>query len=227
MTKLSAKNDSRGAAIRLMGAASAIAMMTMLSSPAFAQATPAAEEDAGDDIVVTGILASIESSVGAKREEVSIVEVVSAEEIGKLPDVSIAESLARLPGLTAQRVGGRAQVISIRGLAPDFSTTLLNGRQQASSGDNRGVEFDQYPSELLNSVVVYKTPDANVSGMGLSGTVDLRTVRPLTYGRRAIALNIRGELTSGRQLNDDVRTYGGRASFSYIDQNESGTLGWA
>lgn len=227
MTKLSAKTDSRGAAIRLMGAASAIAMMTMLSSPAFAQATTPAEEDTGDDIVVTGILASIESSVGAKREEVSIVEVVSAEEIGKLPDVSIAESLARLPGLTAQRVGGRAQVISIRGLAPDFSTTLLNGRQQASSGDNRGVEFDQYPSELLNSVVVYKTPDANVSGMGLSGTVDLRTVRPLTYGRRAIAFNIRGELTSGDQLNDDVRNYGGRASFSYIDQNESGTLGWA
>lgn len=227
MTKLSAKTDSRGAVIRLMGAASAIAMMTMLSSPAFAQATTPAEEDAGEDIVVTGIQASIANSVSVKREEVSIVEVVSAEEIGKLPDVSIAESIARLPGLTAQRVGGRAQVISIRGLAPDFSTTLLNGRQQASSGDNRGVEFDQYPSELLRQVVVYKTPDANVSGMGLSGTIDLRTVRPLDTNDRVIAVNLRGELTSGNRLNSDVRNYGGRFSISYVDQNESGTLGWA
>src|SRR3546814_3350631 len=75
-----------------------------------------------------------------------------------LPDVSIAEALARLPGLTSQRINGRSQVISIRGFAPGFGTTLLNGRQQASSGDNRAVEFDQYPSELLSSVVVYK-PD--------------------------------------------------------------------
>src|SRR3546814_14849199 len=121
-----------------------------------------------------------------------------------LPDVSIAEALARLPGLTSQRVNGRSQVISIRGFAPDFGTTLLNGRQQASSGDNRAVEFDQYPSELLSSVVVYKTPDAGIAGMGLSGTADLRTVRPLAYGKQAIALDLRGELTSGGKLHDDV-----------------------
>src|SRR3546814_11310553 len=63
--------------------------------------------------------------------------------------------------------------------------------------------------------------------MGLSGTADLRTVRPLAYGKQAIAMNLRGELTSGGKLNDDVRNRGGRASFSYIDQNEDGTLGWA
>ena len=122
-----------------------------------------------------------------------MVEAVSAEEIGKLPDVSIAESIARLPGITAQRVGGRAEIISIRGFSPDFTTVLLNGRQQASSGFNRAVEFDQYPSELMGSVVVYKTPDASIAGMGLAGTVDLRTIRPLEYGKRAIALNLRGQ----------------------------------
>jgi iron complex outermembrane receptor protein len=190
-----------------------------------AEQVPVKDEDG--EIIVTGIKYGIATSLDIKKEELSIVEAVSAEEIGKLPDVSIAESIARLPGLTAQRVGGRAQAISIRGLAPDFATTLLNGRQQASSGDNRGVEFDQYPSELLSGVVIYKTPDADISGMGLSGTVDLRTVRPLAYGKRAIAFNIRGELTSGKKLNDDVRNYGGRASASYIDQNDAGTLGWA
>jgi iron complex outermembrane receptor protein len=88
------------------------------------------------------------------------------------------------------------------------------------------VEFDQYPSELLSSVVVYKTPDASIAGMGLSGTVDMRTVRPLAFGKKAIALNLRGEVNSGSQLNDDIRKYGFRASASYIDQSEDGTLGW-
>ena len=206
-------------------AVSSIALLAAMPTSASAQAAPDEADDG--EIVVTGIKYGIAESINLKRDQLSIVEAVSAEDIGKLPDVSIAESIARLPGLAAQRVGGRAQTISIRGLGPDFSTTLLNGRQQASSGDNRGVEFDQYPSELLASVVVYKTPDADVSGMGLSGTVDLRTVRPLAYGKRAFAVNLRGERTSGKQLNDDVRNYGGRFSASYIDQNESGTLGWA
>ena len=170
------------------------------------------------EIVVTGIRRGIQSSLDTKRREQGIVEAVSAEDIGKLPDVSIAESIARLPGLAAQRVNGRAQYISIRGLAPDFTTTLLNGRQQASSGDNRAVEFDQYPSELLASVVIYKTPDANIAGFGLSGTADLRTVRPLTFKNRTVAVNVRGELNEDGNLNAEINDLGARASISYIDR---------
>jgi iron complex outermembrane receptor protein len=101
-----------------------------------------------------------------KKGSEMIVEAVSAEDIGKLPDLSITDSLARLPGLTAQRLNGRSQVISVRGLSPDFTTALLNGREQVTVGDNRGIEFDQYPSEMLSSVVVYKTPDASLIGQG-------------------------------------------------------------
>ena len=192
--------------------------------PADATPTPGdsdanADQQSSDQaIVVTGIRRSIQTSVNTKRNNQSIVEAVSAEEIGKLPDISIAESIARLPGLAAQRVGGRAQSISIRGLAPDFTTTLLNGRQQASSGDNRAVEFDQYPSELLSSVVIYKTPDANISGFGLSGTADLRTVRPLDFKERTVAVNLRGEVNTGGRLNQDVNDQGWRGSVSYIDK---------
>ena len=208
--------------------ASAAAITLALAGSASAQQAPApAADDTVDAIVVTGIRAGIQNSINIKKNETSIVEAVSAEDIGKLPDVSIAESIARLPGLAAQRVNGRAQVISIRGLAPDFTTTLLNGRQQASSGDNRAVEFDQYPSELLSSVVIYKTPDAQVSGMGLSGTADLRTVRPLEYGKRTLAVNLRGEKTSGKKLNDDSRNTGGRFSLSYINQFADDTIGVA
>lgn len=179
---------------------------------------PTDQQAPSDEIVVTGIRRSIATSIDTKRREQGIVEAVSAEDIGKLPDISIAESIARLPGLAAQRVNGRAQVISIRGLAPDFTTTLLNGRQQASSGDNRAVEFDQYPSELLASVVIYKTPDANIAGFGLSGTADLRTVRPLNFKERTVAINVRGEVNEDGDLNHDVDNWGGRASISYIDR---------
>ena len=193
------------------------------TAPGDVNAQPPADEGA---IVVTGIRRSLQDSIEIKRNSASVVEAVSAEEIGKLPDVSIAESIARLPGIAAQRVKGRAEIVSIRGFSPDFTTVLLNGRQQASSGFNRAVEFDQYPSELMASVVVYKSPDASISGMGLAGTVDLRTIRPLEYGKRAIAVNLRGQLDQGGGRNKDYSKYGWRGSVSYIDQNDDGTLGW-
>lgn len=213
---------------RLLGGAAlgAVAVLAFAGG-ASAQAAQEPQDDTTqvDEIVVTGIRSSIESSIAAKRQNSSIVEVVTAEDIGKLPDVSIAESLARLPGLATQRLDGRAQVISIRGLAPDFTTSLLNGREQVSSGDNRGVEFDQYPSELLGSVLVYKTPDSALIGQGLAGTADLRTIRPLEYGRRAIALNARYEWNDYGALNSGTEDTGQRYSLSFIDQFLDGKLG--
>ncbi|MGH8084592.1 MAG: TonB-dependent receptor plug domain-containing protein, partial [Lysobacter sp.] len=138
------------------------------SQPADEASAPAQESQATelDRVTVTGIRAGIENAIETKKTSTSIVESISAEDIGKLPDLSIAESIARLPGLTAQRVAGRASTISIRGLAENFGTTLLNGREQVSVGHNRGVEFDQYPSELISAVTVYKTPDASLVGQG-------------------------------------------------------------
>lgn len=177
-----------------------------------------------DSVVVTGIRAGIETSIETKRESTSIVEAVSAEDIGKLPDVSIAESIARLPGLSAQRVGGRAQVISVRGLSPDFATTLLNGREMVSTGDNRSVEFDQYPAELMSGVTVYKTPDAGLVGQGLSGTIDMRTVRPLDYSEPVVAVSgrlQRNSLGDAANADDD----GNRINASYIGQFADRTIG--
>ncbi|TXI86860.1 MAG: TonB-dependent receptor, partial [Cupriavidus sp.] len=125
------------------------------------------------------------------------------------------------------RLDGRGQVISIRGLAPDFTTALLNGREQVSTGDNRGVEFDQYPSELLSAVVVYKTPDAGLIGQGLAGTADMRTVRPLAFGKRALAIGARYEWNDIGALNAGTKSHGNRLSISYIDQFMDGKLGVA
>lgn len=180
-----------------------------------------------ETFVVTGIRAGIESSIAAKKESVAIVETISSEDIGKLPDVSIAESIARLPGLAAQRVDGAAQVISVRGLAPDFATTLLNGREQVSTGDNRGVEFDQYPSELISRVLVQKTPDARLVSQGLSGTIGLQSARPLAFGKRVVALNARIERKTLDNLGSDAKVGGNRLSAAYIDQFANKRLGIA
>ncbi|MCE4555198.1 TonB-dependent receptor [Pelomonas cellulosilytica] len=170
-----------------------------------------------ETVTITGIRKGIEAAISVKKNADNIVESVSAEDIGKLPDVSIAESIARLPGLSAQRVAGRAQVISVRGLSPDFATSLLNGRELVSTGDNRSVEFDQYPSELLAGVNVYKTPDAGLVGQGLSGTIDMNSVRPLNFGSRVVALNVRGQRNSlGAAAG--AKATGNRFSASYIDQ---------
>jgi iron complex outermembrane receptor protein len=178
-------------------------------------------------VTVTGIRRGIENAIALKKESDSIIEAISAEDIGKLPDVSIAESIARLPGASAQRVEGRAQTINFRGMSGDFAGTLLNGREQVSTSDNRGVEFDQYPSELINTVLVYKTPDAMLVGQGLSATVDMQTVRPLAFGKRTMAFNLRGEHNSMGSLNSGYSADGARVSASYIDQFADRTLGVA
>jgi iron complex outermembrane receptor protein len=214
---------------RLLGGA-ATGLVLLLTTGGVAQAQEAAvpaPTDAVEEITVTGIRAGIQSAIALKKSSSSIVEAVSAEDIGKLPDTSIAESLARLPGLTAQRLDGRAQSISIRGLGPDYNTVLLNGREQVSTGDNRGVEFDQYPSEILSGVLVYKTPDAALIGQGLAGTADLQTIRPLKYGKRVLSANARYEFNSEDKLNPDGKDTGHRFSATYVDQFLDDTLGVA
>jgi iron complex outermembrane recepter protein len=205
--------------------AAAVSAMLLGTSLAQAQTAPAPGA-AAQVITVTGIRRGIESAINVKKNADGVVEAISAEDIGKLPDNSIAESIARLPGLAAQRVAGRAQVIAVRGLSPDFATSLLNGRELVSTGDNRSVEFDQYPSELLASVLVYKTPDAGLIGQGLSGTLDMQTVRPLNFGSRTFAVG-------GRYSRNSLGSAGGqsangnRFSVSYIDQFANRTVGVA
>ena len=211
---------------------SLVSAMTLGATGAYAQtaeettAEEAKTEEAVElqTVTVTGIRAGIESAISVKRDSTSIVEAISAEDIGKLPDVSIAESIARLPGVTAQRVAGRAQVISVRGLSPDFATTLLNGREVVSTGDNRSVEFDQYPSELVNGVTIYKTPDAALVGQGLSGTLDIRTVRPLSYDSPVIAVSGRYQRNSLGEAGG-VDPFGNRFNASYIGQFADNTFG--
>jgi iron complex outermembrane receptor protein len=226
------KTNGINVSARLLSGAATFLALAATGAPVLAQETQeeqpvATAEDEGDAIVVTGIRSSIQTSLDAKRNATSIVEVIAAEDIGLLPDLSIADTLARLPGVTAQRVRGRSQQISIRGLGPDFSLALLNGREVVSAGNNRGIEFDQFPSELIGSGVVYKTGDAQLAAIGIAGAVDLRTIKPLDYKDRQLTVQATYTINDQGSLNPDFADDGYRFFGSYIDQNASGTLGWS
>ena len=201
---------------------------TQAQAPAKATTAPADQVVKMEEYRVTaGFAGSLAAAAEVKEALPTITEVIASEDIGKLPDVSIADSLTRLTGIAAQTINGRNQSISIRGLTSDFSTGLLNGREQASTAENRGVEFDQYPAELVNEVIVHKTASANLIAQGLAGTVDMETVRPLDRTGRTIAASAYYDWTQYGQLTPGPKKTGERFNVAYIDQMDDGKVGIA
>lgn len=198
------------------------------SAPALAQQsdTDAVDETAVEVIEVSGIRGSLQRAQAIKMDNTSIVEALSAEDIGKLPDTSIAESLARLPGLAGERRNGRTSGLSVRGFNENYVGTTLNGRELLGMGDNRGVEFDLYPTEIVSNILVYKTPEAGLMTQGIGGTIDIQTVSPLT-AKETFAINGSFEMNGEDSGNPDFDNNGHRISFNYVDQFADDTLGVA
>lgn len=146
-----------------------------------------------ETVVVTGIRASLEASISAKRNAATNVEVITAEDVGKMPDKNIADSLARLPGLNIQFGGAlamdEAERIAIRGSSPNLNLVTLNGHALSSGdwhvgdqgGSGRSVGFGLMPSHLIGKAVVYKTGQADITEGGISGTVDIQFRKPLDF----------------------------------------------
>lgn len=185
------------------------------------QATPDVEE-----VVVTGFKASLEKAQEVKKASSSIVEAIAAEDIGKLPDSSIAESLARLPGLAGERRDGRTSGLSVRGFNENYVATTMNGREILGIGDNRGVEYDLYPSEIISGATIYKTPDATLVNQGLGGIVNLSTIRPLEH---APVMSVSGNFEQNglKSANPDFKDTGHRLAFTYSDKFADDTIGVA
>lgn len=201
---------------------------------ALAQSAPAgdgsatlnAAPPADDTIVVTGLRASLQRAQTLKQNSFSVVEALSSEDIGKLPQASVADSLSRLAGLAGERRAGRVSGISVRGFREDFVGTTLNGRELIGIGDNRGVEYDLYPSEIVDNAVVYKTPTADLTAMGVGGTVDIRTIRPLER-QRALVVNGSFEKNGQKSKNPDFKDQGYRFALSFNDKFADDTIGVA
>ncbi|MEO1149993.1 MAG: TonB-dependent receptor [Pseudomonadota bacterium] len=228
MTKLDRQAKKRfwlstsSAAIALFG-------MSLGHGPALAQeaANASAADDEIDTIVVSGFRRSLENAIANKRDADTIVESISAEDIGRLPDISIADALARLPGITSQRTSGQSSAINIRGLSQQLTFTTLNGREQVTPNGNRSAEFEQFPSELISGAEIYKSPKASLQEGGLAGTVALRTIRPLDLNDRRVTINARGSYNTRADEVFDADDFGYRVSASYVDQFADGRFGIA
>lgn len=172
-----------------LSAAIAFALVAAAMAPAsvFAQeaSTSTSSPDATtlDNVTVTGYRYAIEKSLQQKRDANAVVEVITAEDVGKFPDKNVADALQRVPGVVITRDGGEGKNVSVRGLDSDLTLTQLNGNYIASSETNneasRSFNYTLLPSNMLSSAELFKTPEARIDEGGIGGTVILHTRRPL------------------------------------------------
>ncbi|MGE6331545.1 TonB-dependent receptor [Stenotrophomonas sp. NPDC077659] len=171
-----------------------LAMAVSLALSAGAAAQQQSESPSAtnlDTVNVTGYRASVEKALDIKRSESGVVDAIVAEDIGKFPDLNLAESLQRIPGVVITREAGEGRNISVRGLGPDFTRVRINGMEalttvgagDQSGGTNRGrgFDFNVFASDLFSQLIVRKTASADVEEGSLGATVDLRTARPFDY----------------------------------------------
>lgn len=171
-----------------------------------------------ETIEVRGFGSTLGKSLLQKKTAESVVEIVSTDDLGSLPDVTIADALGRLPGVAAERDRGNASSISIRGMGPRLNMATMQGREIVSAEPSREVRYEQFPAELINSVEVYKSPMASHVEGGISGLVNMNFVSPLAKNKRMI--NVTGHVMD-YQLGHDIAgadATGQKGSFSYVDQ---------
>lgn len=209
------------------------ALIAEMCLPISAYAQTADEPVAVDPaarIVVSGIRASLTSSLTTKRIQDGVVDAVSAEDAGKFPDTNIAESLQRVPGVQIQRNNGEGRYISVRGLGPEFNNVLVNGRTLTSDTGGREFSFDLLSSDLISKALVYKTSQPFLPEGGIGSTVDIQTARPLSgkVGHSSV-VNISGSYDSNSKKTtpnasgmysfaNEARTFGVTGSLSYTDR---------
>ena len=156
------------------------ALATAISSviAAGTSGTALAQEGVLEEVIITGIRGSLTRAADIKREAVGVVDSISAEDLGKFPDLNVAESLQRIPGVSIDRSGGEGQAVTVRGLGPQFNTVLVNGRQIATESDGREFNFEVISADMISGASVYKTGNASMQEGAIGATINLSTARP-------------------------------------------------
>jgi TonB-dependent receptor len=251
--------ESGGARIRLLGSATAVGLLLAAGAAqaqttqgqtsqsgqatqvlaAQDQAAPAqvtATDQAGgsgastvSEVVVTGFRNSLAQAITLKRAATAEVDTILAEDIGKFPDLNLAESLQRIPGVSITREGGEGRQVTIRGLGPQYTRTTINGMEALSTigapdndgGVNRTRSFDftVFASDLFNSLSVLKTAEADADEGSLGATVALHTAEPFDYHKFTLIASAKGD------FNDQANTVGPRAAFLISDTTSDGKFG--
>lgn len=161
-----------------------LSVLAISATPGFALAQQASDGQL-EEVLVSGIRGSLKDALDTKRTSDSVIDSVSAEDIGKFPDKNIGDALQRIPGVTVVRGFGEVNGVTIRGTAPQHSVVLLNGQNVASvgwfdlGGTNRSFNFELLSAEQIAGMDVYKSVEANVNEGAMGGTVNLKTRKPL------------------------------------------------
>jgi len=217
------------------------------SVQALAQSAPAdtssQQTDQLQEVVVTGLRASVQKALEIKRQAPVVVEAITSVDLGQFSDASVADALGRVPGIQIDKSDGPGDLdavsasgdrVSIRGLGPQYIQTTVNGRPALSlgnigfssgnSGGSRAFNFDTIPSEMLSGVLVYKTSSASLLEPGMAGAVDVRTLRPLDYHGQGWG-NYFGDATATETYDSEAAKWGPRYSGLIGGKFLNGTLG--
>jgi iron complex outermembrane receptor protein len=216
----------------VLAAGAAQAQTTQARQPqatATADAGSASPTSTVSEVVVTGFRNSLVQAITLKRQTTAEVDTILAEDIGKFPDLNLAESLQRIPGVSITREGGEGRQVTIRGLGPQYTRTTINGMEALSTigaPDNdggvnrtRAFDFTVFASDLFNSLSVVKTAEADVDEGSLGATVELHTAEPFAFHKFTLQATLKGD------YNDQSGTVEPRGSFLVADSTPDGKFG--
>ncbi|HEY1315404.1 MAG TPA: TonB-dependent receptor plug domain-containing protein, partial [Steroidobacteraceae bacterium] len=173
------------------------------------------------EIVVTGLRASLEKSLDIKKHAAVVLDSINAEELGRFPDADVADSLEHLPGITISRTtGGEGQKVSVRGFGPQYNIVTLNNRILATDDDARDLAFDVLPSEVISGADVLKSSEASALEGSIGGTVNLRTASPFDN------LGFHGGAHTEGNYNEMTSLHGYKVSAFASDTLLDNTLGF-
>ncbi|GAA0549373.1 TonB-dependent receptor [Rhizomicrobium palustre] len=172
---------------------------------------PAVAQDSMETVIVTGIRGSLQKSLDVKRESAGLVDAISAEDIGKFPDVNLAESMMRIPGITVTRgrgtasggtggtsSNGEASEITVRGFGPTFNETLFDGRKVATGTGNRAFDFSSVSSDFVSQIAILKTPDASLNAGAIGATINIKFPKPFDKPGLVVAASASGMVSPER-----------------------------
>ncbi len=206
------------------------------------EADASADERTLQTVTVTGIRSSVKRAIDVKRDSSGVTDSIASEDLGKFPDLNVAESLQRIPGIAIDRSGGEGQAVTIRGLGPQFNTVLLNGRQIATDSGGREFNFDVLAAEQITGATIFKSGQASLQEGGIGGTINVTTARPFDNPGLQMAGSIKGVFESLSEETSpagsflisntfgDNNQFGILAAVSYQERdvqiNQIGTAGW-
>jgi len=201
-----------------------IAMICSSALVQSANAAAAADTNTLEEVVVTGLRQSLETSETIKRNASGVVDAITAEDIGKFPDTNLAESIQRVPGVTIDRMNNEGSRVTVRGFGPDFNLVTLNGRSMPGGitpgqTTTRSFDFENLSSDGIAGITVYKTGRADIPSGGIGSTIDITTARPFDYHSMRAAFQAKAtDDTSSKVGSRITPEFSGLFSDTFLDE---------